>query len=215
MKLLDNNSPVGRIACKILDLMLLNMLWLVCCAGIITIGASTSAMYAVTLKMVRNQEGNLLANFFHSFRENFRASIPVTLIYLGTGAFLLLDIYLFNHLDLGIWEQFKWVLYIALAVHFLLFSYVFPVQAKFYNSTGTLLKNALILAIHYPVNTLVVGVINAIPLIGLLLFPELALRFGYLWLFVGFAAESYWNSSLFVRIFDQLIPEESENIPEP
>ncbi len=213
MKLLDNNSPVGRIACKILDLMLVNVLWLTCCLGIITIGASSSAMYAVTLKMVRDEEGNILSDFFRSFRENFRSSIPVTLIYLGSGLFLLLDIYLFNHLDLGVWNSGIWVLYVALAAHFLLFGYVFPVQAKFYNSTGTLLKNSLMLAIRYPVNTLVTGVINAIPLTGLLAFPELMLRFGYLWLFVGFAVESYWNSSLFVRIFDQLIPKGSEITP--
>ena len=41
---------------KIADLIILNLLCLVCCLPIVTAGASITAMFYVTLKMVRNEE---------------------------------------------------------------------------------------------------------------------------------------------------------------
>ena len=39
---------------KAADLILLNIIFLICCLPVVTIGASVTAMYYVTLKMVRN-----------------------------------------------------------------------------------------------------------------------------------------------------------------
>ena len=57
--------------------MLLSVLWLIGCVPVFTIGASTVALYYVAMKMVRDEEEGIVRR---SFRENFRQSIPVTLI---------------------------------------------------------------------------------------------------------------------------------------
>ena len=59
---------MGRVA----DLCILNIICLICCIPIVTAGASITAMYYVTLKMVRNEEAYIVRSFFKSFKENFK-----------------------------------------------------------------------------------------------------------------------------------------------
>ena len=46
-----------NILSKIADLLWLNLLTILCCVPVITAGASITAMYSVTLAMVKNEEG--------------------------------------------------------------------------------------------------------------------------------------------------------------
>ena len=62
------------------------------------IGASTTALYYTSLKIVRDQGQGIGAQFFRSFRENFRQATVLWLILLGAGLFLGADIYLVWHL---------------------------------------------------------------------------------------------------------------------
>ena len=52
---------MGRIA----DLIILNLLCIVCCIPIVTIGPAITAMFYVTMKMVRNEEAYIVKGFFH------------------------------------------------------------------------------------------------------------------------------------------------------
>ena len=52
------------------DLMVLNVLTIVCSLPIITMGASTSALYDSVWKLKQNQ-GTLIRNYFQAFRKNF------------------------------------------------------------------------------------------------------------------------------------------------
>ena len=56
---------------KVGDLLLVNLLFVVCSLPVVTIGASATAMYYV-LGRIRRQEGTVTKDFFRSFRENFR-----------------------------------------------------------------------------------------------------------------------------------------------
>ena len=58
-KLFDMNNPVWRFMGKIADMFLLTLAWFVCSVPIITIGASTTALYYVSLKMEEGKEGYL------------------------------------------------------------------------------------------------------------------------------------------------------------
>ena len=77
---MDNKFFVfmGRIA----DLCMLNILCIVCCIPVITAGASLTAVYYVTMKMVRNEESYIFKGFIQAFKENFKKS---TIIWLWPG----------------------------------------------------------------------------------------------------------------------------------
>ena len=79
-KLFRMDSPLMRFLTKIADLMVLNILFCVTSIPLITIGASWTALYSVTLKMVRDEEGSVSRSYFRSFRQNFRQA---TLLWLG------------------------------------------------------------------------------------------------------------------------------------
>ena len=53
--LFNYDNPVWRFIGKLGDLILLNILWIVCSIPIVTAGAATTAVYYVTLKLVRDE----------------------------------------------------------------------------------------------------------------------------------------------------------------
>ena len=78
----------------------LNLLWAICSIPIVTIGAATTGLYYVMLKLARGEEGNVTKMFFRSFRENFKQATVLWLILLAVGLFLGADGYILYHLRL-------------------------------------------------------------------------------------------------------------------
>ena len=66
------DSPVMNFLGRVADLVWLNILYIICCLPIFTIGAATSALYYVTMKMVADEEGYITKSFFKSFKDNFK-----------------------------------------------------------------------------------------------------------------------------------------------
>ena len=73
------------------DLVALHVLWLLCSLPIVTMGASTTALYYASMRRIRTDESHVHQNFFRSFRQNFRQSTILWLMMLVVGAVLLLD----------------------------------------------------------------------------------------------------------------------------
>ena len=57
--LLNPDNPVMNFITRVVYAVWLNILWFVCSIPIVTAGASTTALFYVTLKMVKNEEGNI------------------------------------------------------------------------------------------------------------------------------------------------------------
>ena len=66
------DNPVWRFIGKLGDLIILNILWIVCSIPVFTAGASTTAVYYVTLKLVRDEDDSTIRSFFRSFKSNFK-----------------------------------------------------------------------------------------------------------------------------------------------
>ena len=90
-RLFDADNKLNRFLAKVFDCGILSVLWIVCSIPVFTMGAATIAMYTVTLKMVKNEEGAIVRSFFKAFRENFKQSVPVTLIGIGVYTVLFVD----------------------------------------------------------------------------------------------------------------------------
>ena len=96
--LLEIDGPVMQLITKIVYAVWLNILWFICCLPVFTVGASTTALFYVTLKIARNEEGAVTRAFFHSFKENFRQATVIWLILLAVGILLGIDGYIFYHM---------------------------------------------------------------------------------------------------------------------
>ena len=59
-----------------------------------------TAMYYVTLKMVRNEEAYIVRSLFKSFKDNFKQATIINLIMIAVGAVL--------YLDLNVDQKYAW-----------------------------------------------------------------------------------------------------------
>ena len=76
---------------KLWDALVLNILWMVCCIPLVTVGAATTAVYYVALKLARDEEGYVISSFFKSFKENFRQATALWLVLAAGAAALAVD----------------------------------------------------------------------------------------------------------------------------
>ncbi|MCI8997210.1 MAG: YesL family protein [Lachnospiraceae bacterium] len=195
---------MGRVA----DLLLLNILWLICCIPLVTIGPSTSALYYTALKIVRKEDSYVWKMFFHSFRQNLRQGICLTLLFMAVGFLLILDMRICGTMY-GSLAQFLMAAFWFLSLLFLiLLSYTFPVLAQFENSLRDTLKNAMLMALCHLPYTLLILLINLLPIFLFFFSPYYFFMSIPLWLFLGIAVLAWVNSHLFVKIFARYMPEE-------
>lgn len=206
---MDNKFFVfmGRVA----DLMILNLLCVLCCIPIVTAGASITAMFYVTLKMVRNEESYVTRGFFKSFKENFRQATIIHLIMLAIGFFLIMDVRITSKLNTTISRPLMVVFIAFIFLYLLVFLYIYPVLSKFYNSIRQTFINAFLMAIRHLPYTILMLLVSASPILVLYIpYAQIQSILMLLLILMGAGVVAYVNSIFFVRIFDNYIPKEPE-----
>ena len=208
------DNVVTRGLSKIFDMVCLNILWIICSIPIITMGASTAAMYSVMLKMVKNEEGYIFRGFFKAFKENFKQSTIMWLIILlltvvwwvdfnfagsigGTGGFVLRVIFIL----LGV---------VLLSVTI----YVFPLTARYVNTIRNTFKNALILTIaKLPYTFLMIAVLIAAVVFSFWTVQTLMIALP-LWMLIGVSLIVWLYSWLLRRVFTIFEDADKDNTKE-
>ena len=188
---------------KVGDLLLVNLLFVVCSLPVVTIGASATAMYYV-LGRIRRQEGTVTKDFFRSFRENFRQAT----LYWGVLLLVALALY-WNFRLISGWTG---TLYSVMMVLLILVSWfavswgslVFPLLSRFDNTSAVTARNAGILVLAVPPRTLAAAAINALPVALAVFLPGVFALAAVLWLFCLFSAGAYGILCLLSPVFTQL-----------
>ena len=167
MKFFSYESRFSQLLLKLCYACYLNLLWFVCSIPIVTIGASTTALYYASLKVVRDEDSHVAALFFRSFRQNFKQATVLWLILLGVGLFLGADGYILYHLRLSstgtmavIWTLILAVVIAAAVVWVIVTEYVFPLVASVSNTNKAMLKNAFLIGTHYLFATILVFAVH-------------------------------------------------------
>ncbi len=172
MKFFSYESKFSQLLLKLCYSCYLNLLWLVCSLPIVTIGASTTALYYCALKIADDDYGHIAPMFFHSFKENFRQSTILWLILFAIGLLLGGDGYIVYHLRAAstgapavFWTLLLALLIAAAVAYVIVLLYVFPLVARVSNTTFAMLKNALFIGIRYLFCTILVFAIHAAMLV--------------------------------------------------
>lgn len=167
MKFLSYDSPFSQLLLKLCYSCYLNLLWLICCIPIVTIGASTTALYYTSLKIVRGEDQFLARMFFRSFRENFRQSTVLWLILLAAGLFLAGDGYLAYRLRAAstgapavLWTLILALVIGAAVVYTIVLLFVFPLVASVSNTNWAMLKNSFFIGARYLFCTILVFAVH-------------------------------------------------------
>ncbi|MCC8026274.1 MAG: YesL family protein [Clostridium sp.] len=209
------DNALWRFIGKLADLMILNLLWTICSIPIFTIGASTTALYYVTLKLAKDEGNSVFASYFRSFKGNFRQATALWFIVLGAGAVLAVDCWFFFTGQMPMAEYLKLMLTALTGVLFIFYLfiavYVFPLQSRFYNPVKKTLLNAFFMSVRHLPFTL--GLLAADLLLGtvfcfsLFYMPQLT---ALLTLF-GIPLVAFVNSFFLNAVFKHYMPPEDEH----
>ena len=196
-KLFDMDNPVMQALSVAADLLILNILTLICSLPVITTGPAFTAMNDICLRITRGEDCYTVKGFFRSFAANFKKGVLAGILFIACAVFLYFDhmaatayipVMRYGILALGV---------LVSAVAF----YTFPLLARYENTLGNTLKNAAILAVGYFPRTLLM----AISSIALWL---LCLRFfrigGPILLMFGLSLPCYINALLLKGVFNKL-----------
>lgn len=167
MNIFSYDSKFSQLFLKLSYACWLNMMWMICSLPIITIGASTTALYSVTLKIADEKESNITKQFITAFRSNFKQATRMWLLLLLAGILIGGDFYVVLHMrsmssgSLAIMWTLNLALLIAISIIYaVVLVYVFPLIARFENNDKAMLKNSLLIGIHYLFCTIVVAAIH-------------------------------------------------------
>lgn len=166
MKFFSYDSAFSQIMLKVCAACCLNALWFVCSLPIFTVGASTAALFRVTLKLARDENPKIVSEFIKGFRDNFKQATILWLIMLVIGAVLGTDGYILYHLyrsftgPIGVICTLGLALIIVASIAYVIvLMYLFPLTASVKNTNFAMLKNSLLIGIHYLFCTIVMFVI--------------------------------------------------------
>lgn len=199
-------NPVFDFINTLCNFIVLNLVFLITCLPVITIGTALSSLYYVTLREARGEYGYLVRPYLSEFRKNLKS---------GTAAFGLLfligAVLLFN---LAFWYSFGTVLTsvlaglfaVALLLWLFVFTYTFPLIARFENTTKQTLKNAFSLMLTNVKATIALGLIY-ITVLTLCLFAR---PMKLLMVLFGFAFIAYCQSFIFKKLFEPYEKEQEE-----
>lgn len=212
------DSPIMNFLNRLFDLVILNIIAVICCIPVITAGASITAVYYVAFKMVKNEEGYIVRSFFKAFKDNFKQSTAIWLIQLLIIFVLIMDYRIITLSGI----TFNKALIIAImagAIIFLLgMQFAFPLQARFVNPVKNTVKNSFLMCFSHLPTVLLMVVITVIPTVIMYLAPIATPVI----IFMGLSVVVYLQSFLVLRVFRpyeeaaeaKRLEEEATNAPE-
>lgn len=202
-KIFDLDSPVMRFLSRMADLMILNVIMTICCLPIITIGASVTAMHYVMLKMVRNEEGYIVKDFFKSFKMNFKQATIIWLIMLVMIFVFVGDYFIVNYSGLEFPQGMGLILAVVATLIFIVSTYIFPVLSRFDNTIKNTIKNGCMMSIMAAPKAVLMAALTVAPIVLALITPAIL----PLVLLFGIALPGFLSAKLYSGTFRKFEPE--------
>ncbi len=204
MKFWAIDSPVMRVLGRLGDIIILNMIFVVGCIPVITIGTSLSALYTVAMKMARGEDPSVWKEFWKAYKRNFRPATICWMIMAVIAILLFVDFRIIGVFKgSSIYSIMRIVLAIIGGMWMLMFQYLFPYIARFENGIFATLRNALLLAAAHIPSTIVIVGLSVGSVILTLFTSRTFVIASIIWVFFGFAVLTYAQAFLLCRIFEK------------
>ncbi|MBQ6806202.1 MAG: DUF624 domain-containing protein [Lachnospiraceae bacterium] len=207
-KFFDMDSPVMRVLNRIGDLLILNIIMIICCIPVITAGAAFTGMYYVLLKIVRGEEGYLIRGFFKSFKQNFKQATILWLMILLIIGIYVGDFWIFNYSGIEFPKAFVIVICAIAVVLLMVVVYIFPILARFENTIKNTIKNAFFMAILNLPKTILMVLLLFVPFV-IVYFSTYATIFVIMF---GISVPAYISAYLYSGVFKKFEPEEEKAV---
>ena len=187
----------------LVELVFIGLLWTIFSLPIITIGATTTALYYVCTKKHSGEDVYIFKNFLKSFKENFLKATLVFLFLVGVAFLLWTNLHILGQISLG-WLDLP----VVIALYFMLFQVLlvatnaFCILSRFEVTVSTALRYGLFMGYRNFFTT----ISNWVTLLAIFLvsafFPLVLFLMGGLYV--------YFSSISFVKLFKKHSAEFSE-----
>ena len=204
-KTLRPENPVMIFMEKVFNMMLANVLFLVCSVPVITMGAALTGLIQVVQDQIYHDEEPVIRRFFTAFRENFRQA---------TLAFIMLAVFLagmtcnallvLTYLRGWIAQLCYILLGVLTALVLCIMSYLFPMMVRYRNSMRDHLNNSLILTVVKLPRTIAMLFLNTLFFLIPFFSFRIFLATMVFWLIIGFSFISYSDTRILVPVFKQM-----------
>lgn len=193
---------------KVADVIILNLLFIITSLPIVTIGASTTALYTVSLKHAEGKEPYIASTYFRAWIRNFKQSTIIWLIAMPVGFFLLFNL---NIKTSGIFYLIMRIgMIIALIIYMMILLYAFPLLAKFENTVKQTIINAFLMSIRHFLTTCMMFGTSLFFIIVTIAYPNLFQPMIMFWYLFGFAIIFKLQAQIILPIFNKHIAAEEE-----
>lgn len=204
MNIFSEDNAFGRGFRRIMDMIAVNFMWLLCCVPLVTIGASTAALYDRTMKMAREEDGDgLVRPFFASFFRNLLRGTGLFALALVVGALIYVDYVAATQLGGMMAGLCQVVIIASLLLYIGTLSHSFMVLSHFNTGVFQTVKLAFIHMMGGGWRSILIGVLFAAPVILFVVAPLAFLQTGVVWATVAVALIAYINCTLFCKRFQK------------
>lgn len=195
MKKLNVDNPFFNFMGRLADIVLLNLLFLVCSLPMITMGASLAALYQACDDMAEGEFVSAFRNFFGAYRKQLKNSIKIWLVFLLTGCLLIFDlIFLGGTGGRNVWSIIGIGVGSLFVLWEMIFCYIFPVLLKKGGSIGEMVRESMLLAVRNFPYTIIMVLFNIIPFLCFILGGQVLISVIPLYLLFGFGLTAFINT---------------------
>ena len=191
---------------SVADMILLSMLWAVFSLPVVTLGASTAALYSIVMRYSED-DTMLLRRFWKAFRENLKRGSIAGLIFMGYAVLFAGGVSVLNSMA-TVNSAFKIAIWVAGVFCASICVYTFPLLSQFDQTLMQTMRNALIISMCNLPSTLLVLLIHAIPVFTAIVNPDMFLSQALPFLsFMGAGTIALLSAWVIKRVLRKYIPQ--------
>lgn len=197
----DTDNILMRFSEKVLDIVTANLLFVVSCLPIVTIGVAKISFYQTMFEIKKSRRVPVFKIYIRAFKQNLRLGLQLGLLELGIVLISLLDLYLF-------WGQAGLAFQVlkAICLGILIFLTLvmlasYPIAARYELTWKEVLQKGLLLvSFNFPWFFLMLAIIFLIIMLLYLSGFTLVLG-GSAFLLFGFGLLAFWQTGLIEKLF--------------
>ena len=161
------DTPVLLMLAKACNIILLTLVWAVCCAPVVTIGAATTALYTVMWRISAGQDVRVIREFWDAMRTNWKVATASWGIMLLVGLLLACNMVALSGVQAppALLTLMKGAAGLVLISYLIVLHYLFAGIAKYYVTISQAFKNAWLWGMASLPRTLVLFCLSAVSVI--------------------------------------------------
>ena len=189
------------------DLIILNLLFLLCCLPVVTIGASHAALYSgIRVLQDPDDDSSPAKAFFKGFRTGlFQISLAWWILFIGVALMGFVSLQCLGYQQ-ALGRAPTWMAFAAMSILAVFTSQVTLFHSRFSCSAWQLIRNCWYLTVAHPLRSLVMAALTWMPLI-LLYFMSITTIIGAtpIFLLLFFSTAALFNFAVMKKPFKTLI----------